>query len=57
MEIIEKFGGVFDETYDRFAMQYSFKQKKMVRAIEVVILFSMTYSFIRYLREKMLLLI
>ena len=33
------------------------KQKKMVRAIEVVILFLMTYSFIRYLREKMLLLI
>ena len=33
------------------------KQKKMVKAIEVVILFSMTYSFIRYLREKMLLLI
>lgn len=28
MEIIEKFGGVFDETYDRFAMQYSFKTEE-----------------------------
>ena len=28
MEIIEGFGGVFDETYDRFAMQYSFKTEE-----------------------------
>ena len=28
MEIIERFGGVFDETYDRFAMQYSFKTEE-----------------------------
>lgn len=27
-EIIEGFGGVFDETYDRFAMQYSFKTEE-----------------------------
>lgn len=28
MEIIEGFGGVFDETYNRFAMQYSFKTEE-----------------------------
>ena len=25
MEIIKRFGNVFNETYDRFVMQYSFK--------------------------------
>lgn len=28
VEIIEGFGGVFDETYNRFAMQYSFKTEE-----------------------------
>ena len=57
MEIIEGFGGVFDETYDRFAMQYSFKTEEDGKGDRSRNLFLMTYSFIRYLREKMLLLI
>ena len=57
MEIIEGFGGVFDETYDRFAMQYSFKTEEDGKGDRSRNFILMTYSFIRYLREKMLLLI